>query len=251
MYNSDSLTVLKGSFAVLEPRPSFEKHSYFALRKELIDTKVLEEADGFYVFISDYTFSSPSAAAAIVVGGAVDGPSKWKDIHGNKVGQLSSGTTKEAIKNSIEPSQYHDFFAQIASDLEQNYKSQLGDISTSNHKTKNYLQLRYPGFGYNHFELRYLRRGPEGPSFEIALHRERQEYDGKLKATFADELPKLSEQLGESVLCEPWGKKWERLYYLSLVPPGGLTDSVASDMSKRMAEFISAIEPYFADLLEK
>jgi len=251
MYNGDSLTVLKGSSAVLEPRPSFEKHSYYPLRQELIETKVLEEGEGFYVFASDYTFSSPSAAASIVVGGAADGPSKWKDIDGNMVGQLSSGTTKEAIKNSIKPSQYHDFFAQVASELEQNCKTQLGDISISNLSVKNYIQFRYPGFGYNHFELRYLRRGPEGPSFEIALHRERNEFDGKLNATFADELPKLSEQLGEAVLCEPWGKKWERLYYLTLVPPGGLTDSVANDMSKRMTDFIHAIEPYFADLLEK
>jgi hypothetical protein len=79
----NGLVVLKGSEAVLEERPSTQKYKYASnLRKTLLDENIVEEKSGRLVFVSDYEFSSPSAAAAVIHGGQANGLTSWKDSKG-------------------------------------------------------------------------------------------------------------------------------------------------------------------------
>lgn len=79
----NGLVVLKDSEAVLEERPSTQKYQYAAnLRKTLLNENILEKRDDRLVFISDYEFSSPSAAAAVIHGGQANGLTSWKDSKG-------------------------------------------------------------------------------------------------------------------------------------------------------------------------
>ncbi|QEL09956.1 GIY-YIG nuclease family protein [Kushneria phosphatilytica] len=74
--------VLKGSLARREwAGPA---HNYQKLHQQLCDEGLLVEAgNGLRRFIKDYAFSSPSAAAAMVVGRAANGRNDWK-IDGTK-----------------------------------------------------------------------------------------------------------------------------------------------------------------------
>lgn len=75
--------VFKSSEAVLEERPSVKKYPYPAkLRKELLDEGVLEKAKDRLLFVKDYEFTSPSAAASVVHGGHSNGLIVWKDKSG-------------------------------------------------------------------------------------------------------------------------------------------------------------------------
>jgi hypothetical protein len=79
----NGLVVLKDSEAVLEERPSTQKYQYASnLRKRLLDENIVETKDDRLVFISDYEFSSPSAAAAVIHGGQANGLTSWKDSKG-------------------------------------------------------------------------------------------------------------------------------------------------------------------------
>jgi len=75
--------VLKGSEAVLDERPSTQKYQYAAnLRNTLVSESIVEKKDNRLVFVSDYEFSSPSAAAAVIHGGQANGLTAWKDSKG-------------------------------------------------------------------------------------------------------------------------------------------------------------------------
>ena len=47
-------------------------------RQKLIDTGVLEDKIEYFEFTEDYIFSSPSTAAAIVMGRNANGQKEWK-----------------------------------------------------------------------------------------------------------------------------------------------------------------------------
>ena len=79
----NGFAVLKGSEAVLKERPSTQKYQYAAnLRAALRNDGILEEKNDRFVFLADYEFSSPSAAAAVVHGGQANGLTAWKDSKG-------------------------------------------------------------------------------------------------------------------------------------------------------------------------
>jgi hypothetical protein len=79
----NGFAVLKGSEAVLKERPSTQKYQYAAnLRADLMSNKILEPQNDKLVFLADYEFSSPSAAAAVVHGGQANGLTAWKDGKG-------------------------------------------------------------------------------------------------------------------------------------------------------------------------
>ena len=79
----NGLVVLKDSEAVLEERPSTKKYQYAAnLRKTLLNENIVEKRDDRLVFVSDYEFSSPSAAAAVIHGGQANGLTSWRDSKG-------------------------------------------------------------------------------------------------------------------------------------------------------------------------
>jgi hypothetical protein len=75
--------VLEGSEAVLEERPSTKKYQYASnLRSTLKAEAVVHVQKDRLVFVSDYEFSSPSAAAAVIHGGQANGLTAWKDVKG-------------------------------------------------------------------------------------------------------------------------------------------------------------------------
>ena len=79
----NGFVVLKDSEAVLEERPSTQKYRYAAnLRKTLLTENVVEEKNDRLLFISDYEFSSPSAAASVIHGGQANGLTAWEDSKG-------------------------------------------------------------------------------------------------------------------------------------------------------------------------
>jgi hypothetical protein len=60
----------------------------FDLRQELIANGVLALVDGLYRFTQDYSFSSPSTAAAVVLGRSANGRIEWKDGQGRTLKAL-------------------------------------------------------------------------------------------------------------------------------------------------------------------
>lgn len=79
----NGFVVLKGSEAVRQERPSTQKYQYAAnLRTGLRSDGIVEEKADRLVFLTDYEFSSPSAAAAVIHGGQANGLIAWKDAKG-------------------------------------------------------------------------------------------------------------------------------------------------------------------------
>ncbi|MDZ4189758.1 MAG: GIY-YIG nuclease family protein [Hydrogenophaga sp.] len=87
---SQGFVVKAGSQAVAESVPSMQQHvrGMFDLRQELIANGVLALADGLYRFTQDYSFSSPSTAAAVVLGRSANGRIEWKDVQGRTLKAL-------------------------------------------------------------------------------------------------------------------------------------------------------------------
>jgi hypothetical protein len=60
----------------------------FDVRQQLITNGVLALAAGLYRFTQDYSFSSPSTAAAVVLGRSANGRIEWKDAQGRTLKAL-------------------------------------------------------------------------------------------------------------------------------------------------------------------
>lgn len=87
---SQGFVVKAGSQAVAESVPSMQQHvrGMYDVRQELIANGVLALADGLYRFTQDYSFSSPSTAAAVVLGRSANGRIEWKDAQGRTLKEL-------------------------------------------------------------------------------------------------------------------------------------------------------------------
>lgn len=90
----DGFVVLKGSEIALDTVPSFPK-GFNTLRDELLDSETVQKNGEKLVFLSDYLFSSPSAAAAVIMGRSANGLVEWKDQVGR---DLKSIETTEILK---------------------------------------------------------------------------------------------------------------------------------------------------------
>ena len=85
----DGFVVLQGSTAVLQERQSAKRWPYvIALRNKLIADAALVQKDGFYHFTRDVEFSSPSAAAAVILGGSANGLIEWRTKDGRVLKDL-------------------------------------------------------------------------------------------------------------------------------------------------------------------
>ena len=86
--------LLKGSFIEKEVRQSFQKHSYYPLRKKLEEELVFIESniDGVYILNQDLAFNASSAAASVVKNRATNGPKEWKNINGKTLDDFETGT---------------------------------------------------------------------------------------------------------------------------------------------------------------
>lgn len=89
--SSQGFVVKAGSQAVGESVPSMQQHvrGMYDLRQELIGNGVLAaEGGGVYRFAQDYVFTSPSTAAAVVLGRGANGRVEWKDAKGRTLKEL-------------------------------------------------------------------------------------------------------------------------------------------------------------------
>lgn len=82
-YAEDGLTVFKGSKVQPDEVASIKLvHHITNLRKSLIDKGILKAENGVLSFMENYTFNSPSTAAAVVLGRNANGWTDWKDKNG-------------------------------------------------------------------------------------------------------------------------------------------------------------------------
>ena len=87
---SQGFVVKAGSQAVAEAVPSMAQHvrGMYDVRQALIANGVLAQEAGLYRFTQDYSFSSPSTAAAVVLGRSANGRIEWKDAQGRTLKEL-------------------------------------------------------------------------------------------------------------------------------------------------------------------
>lgn len=78
---SDGFLVIKGSKIATNTTPSMSKN-LLNLRNKLLEKQIIDEN---FVFISDYIFTSPSLAAAVVMGRNANGRTEWKTINGKSI----------------------------------------------------------------------------------------------------------------------------------------------------------------------
>lgn len=94
-YESTSgFVVCEGSQAEPKAVPSMKTHNrgMFDLREKLISAEVLMQEERYCRFAQDYSFSSPSTAAAVVMGRSANGRIEWKD---------KSGKTLKAMQEEL------------------------------------------------------------------------------------------------------------------------------------------------------
>ncbi len=94
---SDGFVVFKGSEIAMDTVPSFPK-GFNTLRQELLESELIKGHNGKLTFESDYLFSSPSAAAAIVMGRSANGLIEWKDKSGRDLKSIETQEIQKANK---------------------------------------------------------------------------------------------------------------------------------------------------------
>jgi len=93
LLSDEGIVVLKGSKAALTVKKSLS-NGYKKLRNKLIESKMLNEQNGIFVLSQDYLFTSPTQAAAILVGYAINGRNHWIDKNGITLKELEMTMTE-------------------------------------------------------------------------------------------------------------------------------------------------------------
>ena len=78
---ADGFLVAKGSKIARDTAPSMSAN-LIALRKKLLDKEIVDQE---FSFVSDYVFTSPSLAAAVVMGRNANGRTEWKTINNKSI----------------------------------------------------------------------------------------------------------------------------------------------------------------------
>ncbi len=78
---NEGIVVIEGSEIATSTVPSLQS-AFVKQRQKLINNGVIKKTDGKLIFTKDYLFSSPSAAATIVLGRNANGRIEWKDKNG-------------------------------------------------------------------------------------------------------------------------------------------------------------------------
>ena len=86
-YTEDGLIIFEGSACNLEETKTAGDW-VINKRKELVDKKVLIKKDEIYEFTTDYVFSSPSAAASVVLARRANGWIEWKYQDGKTLNEV-------------------------------------------------------------------------------------------------------------------------------------------------------------------
>ena len=82
--SNEGFTVHKGSRVASKVAPAFKNSHYAIIREALEQDSIIID----WVFQRDYGFSSPSAAASVVLGNSSNGRDLWKTSDGVKLGDL-------------------------------------------------------------------------------------------------------------------------------------------------------------------
>ncbi|MGZ8338607.1 MAG: GIY-YIG nuclease family protein [Telluria sp.] len=88
-YTAEGMVVLTGSKARLTVTENFKDTPSAKARQALISAGVLKQQGAHFVFTENYSFGSPSTAAAIIVGNSMNGWVTWK---------TKAGKTLDAVK---------------------------------------------------------------------------------------------------------------------------------------------------------
>ena len=89
--SDDGFVVMHGSIAAKECSAANESN-IFATRKHLIDQGLLVEDADHFRLTQDYTFTSPSLAAAVMLGRVANGRIEWKDATGCTLKEIQSAS---------------------------------------------------------------------------------------------------------------------------------------------------------------
>lgn len=87
---NEGVVVIEGSEIATSTVPSMAS-AFVNQRQKLIDQGVIKKTNGKLVFTKDYLFSSPSTAAAVVMGRNANGRIEWKDSKGKTLKESEEG----------------------------------------------------------------------------------------------------------------------------------------------------------------
>ena len=83
--------VLKGSQAVLERDVAASTHQFMKdMRQSLMDSGIFAQDQDALVMTQDYTFTSPTTAAGVLLGKSVNGRDEWKDSQGRSLKNIQA-----------------------------------------------------------------------------------------------------------------------------------------------------------------
>ncbi len=85
--SDEGIVVLQGSEATKEITNSLQ-NGYRDLREKLIADGTLALDNNKYIFLKNFLFDSPSAAAAVIVGHSISGPQTWRDSSGKTLKEI-------------------------------------------------------------------------------------------------------------------------------------------------------------------
>lgn len=80
-YSSEGMVIFKGSTANIEESKTIAQSSK-KVRKQLVQEGILVQQGNYYQFTQNFTFSSPSLAADVVLGRSANGWTEWKSKEG-------------------------------------------------------------------------------------------------------------------------------------------------------------------------
>ncbi len=92
---ADGFVVFKGSELASSTVPSFPK-SFNALRDELLNGESVIEEQEKFILTEDVLFSSPSAAAAVIMGRSANGLVEWKSKSGKTLKEIEASEIEKA-----------------------------------------------------------------------------------------------------------------------------------------------------------
>lgn len=95
---SDGFVVFRSSEIAIDTVQSYRDKGLNKLRDELIENAIIVKIEDKLVFKSDYLFSSPSAAAMVIMGRSANGLLEWKDSSGKALRDIEKQEISKANK---------------------------------------------------------------------------------------------------------------------------------------------------------
>lgn len=80
-FTNEGMVVLEGSRALMNPKKQ-QDPKFVAKRDDMIQRGILVESENYFVFTRDFLFKSPSGASGLLVLGASNGWTAWKNKDG-------------------------------------------------------------------------------------------------------------------------------------------------------------------------